>query len=74
MPEAALERTVIIKHPALKVLDGGFTQIPTKVLRNADLSTGARLAYALLLSYAWQAPLLTPPLSRPRSPSKPARK
>ena len=54
MPEAVSERTVIIKHPALKVLDGGFTQIPTKVLRNADLSTGARLAYALLLSYAWQ--------------------
>lgn len=54
MPEAARERTVIIKHPALRVLDGGFTQIPTKVLRNADLSTGARLAYALLLSYAWQ--------------------
>jgi hypothetical protein len=50
----APQRTVIIKHPGLKSLEGGFTSVPTKILRNADLSTGARLTYTLLLSYAWQ--------------------
>lgn len=33
----------------------GFTQIPNVVLVNKDLSVGAKLAYAMLLKYAWAA-------------------
>src|SRR6266545_1988018 len=32
---------------------GGFTQIPNFVLKNAAVSCNAKVAYALLLSYAW---------------------
>ena len=35
------------------VLLGGFTQVPNFVLRNANLSLGGRLTYAMFLSYAW---------------------
>ncbi len=32
----------------------GFTQVPNYVLREFDISPGAKLAYTMLLSYAWQ--------------------
>src|SRR5687768_16318460 len=32
---------------------GGFTQVPNFILKNADLSSNAKVAYSLLLSYAW---------------------
>ena len=31
----------------------GFTMVPNFILTNADLSVGAKLAYAMLLKYAW---------------------
>ena len=31
----------------------GFTQVPNVILREANLSIGAKLAYAMFLSYAW---------------------
>jgi hypothetical protein len=31
----------------------GFTQVPNFILRNPDLSIGAKTTYALFLSYAW---------------------
>ena len=31
----------------------GFTQVPNVMLTNKDLSVGAKLAYAMLLKYAW---------------------
>ena len=31
----------------------GFTQVPNFVLTNKALSVGAKLAYAMLLKYAW---------------------
>ena len=31
----------------------GFTQVPNFILTNKDLSVGAKLAYAMLLKYAW---------------------
>lgn len=31
----------------------GFTQVPNAVLRDSSLSDGAKLTYAMLLSYAW---------------------
>lgn len=36
-------------------LQAGFTQIPNVILRDSSLSAGARLTYALLQSFAWQA-------------------
>jgi hypothetical protein len=38
----------------------GFTQVPNLVLRSAALSAGAKLVYALLLSYAWHNNLCFP--------------
>ncbi len=35
------------------VSSGGFTQVPNFILKSKDLSVGAKLAYATLLSYAW---------------------
>lgn len=32
----------------------GFTQVPNFLLRSRKLSTGDKLAFAMLLSYAWQ--------------------
>ena len=31
----------------------GFTQLPNFILRNPDVSPGAKTVYSLLLSYAW---------------------
>jgi hypothetical protein len=32
----------------------GFTQVPNFILTKQDISVGAKLAYAMLLKYAWQ--------------------
>ena len=32
----------------------GFTQVPNYVLRSSKISPGAKLTYAMLVSYAWQ--------------------
>jgi biotin operon repressor len=45
------KHTVVILNEALR---HGFTQLPNYVLRDKQLSFGARLSYAVLLSYAWQ--------------------
>ncbi len=45
------KHTIVVLNESLKQ---GFTQLPNFVLRNKDLSFGARLAYSVLLSYAWQ--------------------
>jgi hypothetical protein len=45
------KHTIIILNGALK---HGFTQLPRYVLQDKKLSFGARLTYAVLLSYAWQ--------------------
>ncbi len=31
----------------------GFTQVPNVILTNKELSVGGKLAYAMLLKYAW---------------------
>ena len=33
---------------------GGYTQVPNAILASKRLSDSAKMAYALLLSYAWQ--------------------
>jgi hypothetical protein len=35
------------------VVRGGFTQIPNFILKDPGLSVGAKVAYAMFLSYAW---------------------
>lgn len=35
------------------VARGGFTQVPNFILKDASLSIGAKMTYALFLSYAW---------------------
>ena len=42
------------------VLIGGFTQCPNFILRNPNLSAGAKVAYSLFLSYAWNDELCFP--------------
>jgi DNA-binding MarR family transcriptional regulator len=52
MDELVQERNIVIKGgDALSM--SGFTQVPNAVLRSGDISAGAKLVYALLLSYAW---------------------
>ena len=45
------QNTLIIENEALR---RGFTIIPNYILRNPQLSFGARVTYTILLSYAWQ--------------------
>lgn len=49
--EILAQHTIVVLNDALK---HGFTQLPNYILRDKRLSFGARLAYAVLLSYAWQ--------------------
>lgn len=51
--ELLKEKNIILK--GADVLSAhGFTQVPNHVLKSDKLSPGAKLAYAMLLSYAWQ--------------------
>ena len=38
----------------------GFTQVPNFILRDPDLSVGAKVVYAMFLSYAWHNNLCFP--------------
>ena len=35
------------------VARGGFTQVPNFILKNAELSLGAKVTYSMFLQYAW---------------------
>ena len=35
------------------VAHGGFTQVPNFILRDGELSLGAKVTYSMFLSYAW---------------------
>ena len=51
--ELIADRNILLKGgDALS--QAGFTQVPNHVLRSTKISPGAKLAYAMLLSYAWQ--------------------
>lgn len=56
-------RTVIIQDDSLRTLCG-FTQIPNVVLKHPSLSPGAKIAYGVLLSYAWQEGFCWPAQTR----------
>jgi hypothetical protein len=47
-------------NTAAPVARYGFTQLPNFILRNPDISVGAKTVYALLLSYAWHNNLCFP--------------
>lgn len=46
-----LSNTIVVQDEALK---HGFAQLPYYILCDKELSAWARLAYAVLLKYAWQ--------------------
>lgn len=50
--ELAEEKNIIIKGADSLSLSG-FTQVPNAILKSGEISAGAKLVYALLLSYAW---------------------
>lgn len=47
------ERNIILKGADIATR-GGFTQVPNFLLKSKYLSAGDKLAFAMLLSYAWQ--------------------
>lgn len=47
------ERTIILKG-ADAASRGGFTQVPNFLLKSKRLSSGDKMTFAMLLSYAWQ--------------------
>lgn len=42
------------------VARGGFTQVPNFILRDSNLTIGAKLTYAMFLSYAWHNEMCFP--------------
>ena len=49
-----LARHTIILQGADILSQKGFTQVPNHVLESSQISPGAKLAYTMLLKYAWQ--------------------
>jgi Helix-turn-helix domain len=52
MAEAIKERNIVL-DTMNPVLRDGFTQVPNFILRHGELSVGAKVVYAMFLSYAW---------------------
>jgi hypothetical protein len=52
-PLQSPQATVILQDEGLRKLKG-FVQIPKAILLHTQLSYGAKVAYGILLSYAWQ--------------------
>lgn len=50
--EILKERNIVFEAPN-PVTAEGFTQVPNFILRSPKLSVGAKLTYAMFLSYAW---------------------
>ena len=48
-----LERNIVLKGADLFTIKG-YTQVPNHVLVSNKISPGAKLAYAMLLKYAWE--------------------
>ena len=62
-PRPGSPRTVVLAHEGLRELKG-FTQIPNFILRHAKLSFGAKVAFGVLPSYAWQEDFCRPAQER----------
>ncbi len=50
--ELLRDKNIVLKG-ADALSQRGFTQVPNHVLRSDRISAGAKLAYTMLLSYAW---------------------
>ena len=50
--EALKERNILLDTTD-PVVREGFTQVPNFILRDGALSVGAKIVYAMFLSYAW---------------------
>src|SRR5437870_2206803 len=48
-----IDRNIVLKGADILTAKG-FTQVPNHLLVSEKLSPGAKLAYAMLLKYAWQ--------------------
>jgi hypothetical protein len=57
---AVLGEKNIVLRGADPITQRGFTQVPNAILRSPQLSVGAKLTYAMLLSYAWHADFCFP--------------
>ncbi len=53
MGDVLAEKNLVLKG-ADPATAGGFTQVPNFILTSKKLGVGAKLAYAMLLRYAWQ--------------------
>jgi DNA-binding MarR family transcriptional regulator len=51
--ELLKEKTIILRGADAATAQG-FTQVPNFLLKSKKLSSGDKLAFAMLLSYAWQ--------------------
>ncbi len=51
---ALLKDRNIVLRGADALSQNGFTQVPNCMLKTTKLSPGAKLTYAMLLSYAWE--------------------
>jgi hypothetical protein len=56
-------RTVVLQDESLRSLQG-FTQVPNVVLKHRDISFGAKVAFGVLLSYAWSEDFCFPAQDR----------
>jgi len=56
---AEIERNIKL-NSADPVALHGFTQLPNFILKNPDISIGAKTTYALFLSYAWHNDMCFP--------------
>ena len=51
--ELIRERNIVLRGADV-LTTKGFTQVPNHLLKSEKISPGAKLAYTMLLSYAWQ--------------------
>ena len=58
-PAAKIEQNIKV-NSADPIALHGFTQLPNFILRNPDISIGAKTTYSLFLSYAWHNNLCFP--------------
>lgn len=56
-------RTVVLQDESLRGLQG-FTQVPNVVLKHSAISFGAKVAFGVLLSYAWSEDFCFPAQDR----------
>jgi hypothetical protein len=55
-----IQRQNIVLQGYDPVSSQGFTQVPNVIIKEKNLSVGAKLTYAILLSYAWHNNLVFP--------------